>query len=139
MRTKESDDLDIIAAATAKPGVVLRRAVGSDGSFGEHAQLPTNLGDGAGPTKAVQRPKGSKTRKTPGRPVDKAADRKAAATFANEQKRREREREREEAVKQKERERRQQAIDKAQAALDKAKLEHAKKAAAIQVDVEAWR
>src|SRR4029077_13936218 len=90
---KESDDPDIIAATMAKPGVVLRRAVGSDGSFGEHAQLPTNLGDGAGPTKAVQRLKGSKTRKTPGRPVDKAADRKAAATFANEQKRRERERE----------------------------------------------
>ena len=41
---KESADLDIIAATMAKPGVVLRRAVGSDGSFGEHAQLPTSLG-----------------------------------------------------------------------------------------------
>ena len=65
---KESDDPDIIAATMAKPGVVLRRAVGSDGSFGEHAQLPTNLGDGARPTKAVHRPKGSKTRKTPAPP-----------------------------------------------------------------------
>ena len=30
-----------------KPGFVLRRPVGSDGSFGEHAELPTNLGDSA--------------------------------------------------------------------------------------------
>ena len=41
---KESDDPDVIAAAMAKPGVVLRRPVGSDGSFGEHAELPADLG-----------------------------------------------------------------------------------------------
>jgi hypothetical protein len=35
---KESDDPDIIAAAMAKPGVVLRRPVGSDGSFGERGK-----------------------------------------------------------------------------------------------------
>ena len=87
------------------------------------------------PGVVLRRPVG-KTRKPPGRPVEKAADRKAAATFANEQKRREREREREEAARQKERERRQ-AVDKAQAALDKAEQEHAKRAAAIQAEVEA--
>jgi hypothetical protein len=49
----ESDDPDVIAAAMEKPGVVLRRPVGSVGSFGEHAQLPTDLG-GPGPTKAAR-------------------------------------------------------------------------------------
>src|SRR4029077_4485691 len=102
---KESADSDIIEATMAKPGVVLRRAVGSDGSFGEHAQLPTNLGDGARPTKAVPKSKSGKAKRIPARPVDKAANRKAALAFENEQKRRERERAREEAARQKERER----------------------------------
>ena len=55
---KESDDPDVIAAAMKKPGVVLRRPVGSDGSFGEHAELPTNLGGGKRPTKAPRKSKG---------------------------------------------------------------------------------
>src|SRR6476646_7498449 len=47
---KASDDPDVIAAAMEKPGVVLRRPVGSDGSFSEHAELPTNLdGDESSP------------------------------------------------------------------------------------------
>src|SRR5215213_4783925 len=37
---KESDDSEVIAAAMAKPGVVLRRP-GSDKPFHEHAELPT--------------------------------------------------------------------------------------------------
>src|SRR6188472_2236181 len=73
---KESYDPDIIAAAMAKPGVVLRRPVGSDGSFGEHAELPTNLG-GSGPKKNARRPKGPKAKKPSSRPVDEAAERKA--------------------------------------------------------------
>src|SRR6202012_2415807 len=40
---KESRDADIIAATMAKPGVVLERPVGSDGPFGENAELPKNL------------------------------------------------------------------------------------------------
>src|ERR1700760_462783 len=40
---KESHDPDVIAATMAKPGVVLKRPVGSDGPFGEHAELPKNL------------------------------------------------------------------------------------------------
>lgn len=42
-----------------------------------------------------------------------------------------------EAARQKDRERRQQAVDKAQAAFDQAEGEHAKRAAAIQAEVEA--
>jgi hypothetical protein len=133
---KESDDPDVIAAAMAKPGVVLRRPVGSDGSFGEHAKLPTDLG-GQGPTKAAREPKRSKAKQRSSRPIDKAAERKAALAFEKEQKRRERERASEEAARQMDRERRQQAIDKAQAALNKAEQEHAKRAATIQAKVEA--
>jgi flagellar biosynthesis GTPase FlhF len=133
---KESDDPDVIAATMEKPGVVLRRAVGSDGAFGEHAKLPTALG-GTGPTKAARKSKGPRAKRHSSRPVDKAAERNAALAFEKEQKRRERERASEEAARQKERERRQQAVDKAQAALDKAEQEHAKRAAAIQAEVEA--
>src|SRR5918994_3830877 len=40
---KETDDPAIVAATVAKPGVVLRRPVGSDGAFSEHAELPKEL------------------------------------------------------------------------------------------------
>ena len=133
---KESDDPDVIAAAMAKPGVVLRRPVGSDGSFSEHAELPTHLG-GGGPTKAARKSKGPKAKQPSSRPVDKVAERKAAFDYERERRSRELERASEEAARQKDRERRQQAINKAQAALDKAEQEHAKRAAAIQAEVEA--
>ena len=134
---KESDDPDVIAAAMKKPGVVLRRPVGSDGSFSEHAELPTNLDGEKRKTKAPRQSKGSKAKKPSSLPVDKAADRKAALAFEKEQKRRERERASEEAARERERERRQRAVDKAQAALETAEREHAKKTAAIQAEVEA--
>jgi hypothetical protein len=134
---KESDDPDVIAVAMKKPGVVLRRPVGSDGSFGEHAELPTNLGDGKRPAKAARKPQGRKAEKPSSRPVDKAAERKAAFDYEREQRRRELEQAKEEAARQKDRERRQQEVNKAQAALDKAEQEHTKRAAAIQAEVEA--
>ena len=158
---KESDDPDVIAATmkkpgvvlrrpaaallnaarrwpqTGKPGVVLRRPVGSDGSFGEHAELPTDLGDGGKPRKADRKSGGRKAKKHLSRPAGKAAERKAALDYEREQRRRELERAREEAARQKERERRRQAVDKAQAALDMAEWKHAERAAAIQAEVEA--
>jgi hypothetical protein len=93
---KESNDPDVIAATMAKPGVVLRRPVGSDGSFGEHAELPTDLGD-ARRTKAAGQAKGRKAKKPSSREVDKAAEGKASLAYEREQKRRERERATEEA------------------------------------------
>jgi hypothetical protein len=133
---KESHDPDVIAATMAKPAVVLRRPVGTDQPFSEHPELPTDLGDG-GPAKAGRKSKRRKAKKSSSRPVDKAAERKAALAYEREQKRRELDRAKEEAARQKERERRQQAVDKAQAALDKAEQEHAKRAAAIHAEVEA--
>jgi hypothetical protein len=120
----------------AKPGVVLRRPVGTDRSFSEHAELPTDLG-GGGPPKAARKSKGPKAKKLSSRPLDKVAERKAAFDYERERRRRELERASEEAAKQKDRERRQQAINKAQAALDKAEQEHARRAAVIQAEVEA--
>src|SRR3954463_14297230 len=42
---KETDDPDIVAATMEKPGVVLRRPVGSDAPFTEHSELPTDLAE----------------------------------------------------------------------------------------------
>jgi hypothetical protein len=133
---KESDDPDVIAAAMAKPGVVLKRAVGSTGSFGERAELPTNLGKGEN-LKAAAKPKGLKAKKPSPRPVDKAAEKQASLAFEREQKRRQQEQAKEEAARQKERARRQLAIEKAQGALDKAKQAHTERASAIEVEVAA--
>ena len=135
---KQSEDPDVVAATMAKPGVMLKRPVGSNGPFKEHAELPTNLGDAtARPSKAARKPAGRKPKKTSSRPADKAVERKAAVAYEREQKRRDRERAREEAARQKEREHRQLAVDKAQSALDKAEREHAEKAGAIQAEADA--
>src|SRR6478672_7304653 len=71
---KESDDADVIAATMAKPGIVLRRAVGSDGAFGEKAGLPTNLGGGERPTSATRKSIRHRPKKSPSRPIDKVAE-----------------------------------------------------------------
>jgi hypothetical protein len=133
---KESDDPDVIAATMAKPGVVLRRPVGTDRPFSEHAELPTDLG-GGGSTKVARKPKGPKAKQPSSRPVVEAAARKAVFDYERERRSRELERAKEEATRQKERERRRETVDKAQAALDKAEQEHAKRAGAIQAEVEA--
>jgi len=136
---KQSEDPDVVAATMAKPGVMLKRPVGSNGPFKVHAELPTNLDDAtARPSKAARsKPAGRKPKKTSSRPTDKAAEQKAAVAYERERKRRDRERAREEAARQKQREHRQQAVDKAQSALDKAEREHAERAGAIQAEADA--
>jgi hypothetical protein len=112
--------------------------VGSSGVFSEHAELPTDLGDGVGrPAKADRKPQSQKAKKASSGPVDKAAEKKAALAYERKQKDRDRKREREEAARQKERERRQQAVDKAQSALGAAEREHAERAAAISAEADA--
>src|ERR1700709_2367065 len=71
---KESTNPDVIAATMAKPGVVLKRPVGSDGVFGEHPALPKNLGQD-GPKKSASKQAGPKAKEASGRP-DKPADSK---------------------------------------------------------------
>jgi colicin import membrane protein len=118
---KESDDPEIIAATMAQPGVVLRRAVGSSGSFTEHPELPKNLGNGkvkeaAGKRAPTPQPSSPKSN-------DKTA-RQAAIAYARDQKRRDRERRREEAAQESERKRREQATAKADAELEEARHAH---------------
>jgi hypothetical protein len=133
---KESTDPEIVAATMKKPGVVLKRPVGSDGPFGEHAELPTNLGESGRKNSPPAKPSARKAKSTSAQP-DKAADKKAAQAYERERQRREREEARQEATRQKERERRQQAVDKAQAALDQAEQEHVERAEALRAQLEA--
>src|ERR1700712_2710120 len=60
---KESDDPDVIAATMAKPGVVLKRPVGSAGLFREHAELPQQLEISGKPDRAPPKPEGLKPKK----------------------------------------------------------------------------
>lgn len=143
---KETDDPDVVAATMAKPGVVLRRPVGSNGPFTESAELPTDLAEGEGRTKSrtkatrkakskskprsKQRP--AKSARKPSREIDDQAARKAAAAFEKEERRREARRRKEEAARARERARRDKAVAAAEAALDKAKREHEAKAEEIE-------
>src|SRR5205823_2289952 len=128
---READDPDIVAATMAKPGVVLRRPVGSSGPFTEHAGLPTDLAGDVGGTSKRHRPTSKKP--PPGKPDDKAA-RRAALEYERTERQRQTERRKEEAAKAKERQRREQAAAKAQAAFDKAKREHDARAGAIEAE-----
>jgi hypothetical protein len=132
---RESDDPDVIKATMAKPGVVLKRPVGSNVPFGEHASLPTDLGRAGKSSGPTREPPVRKAK--PGRPADTAAERKAALAYEREEKRREAERAKEESAARKEHERRQAAVDKAQEALDTAEQVHDEKVAAIQAEREA--
>ncbi len=118
----------------AKPGVVLKRPVGTDGSFGEHAELPKNLGQDRR-KKPAHKPS-AKAKKSLAQP-HKAADRKAAQDYEREHQRREREEAKEEAARQKRRARRQEAIDKAQTALDTAEEKHMQRVVGLRAQIEA--
>jgi len=134
---KESHDPDVIAATMAKPGVVLKRPVGSSGPFKEHAELPRDIAGDGGAKKADRTVASGRPLKHAKKTVDEAADRKASLAFEKERERRERERAKEETAQRKERERRQEAVDRAQAALDTACRKHDGNAADIQAKIEA--
>ena len=91
-----------------REGLVLLKGIGVEGDahagpFGEHAELPKNLGQ-AGPKKSARKRSVRKVKESSAQP-DKAADRKAAQAYERERQRREREEAREEAAQRKERER----------------------------------
>jgi|tagenome__1003787_1003787.scaffolds.fasta_scaffold20985076_6 colicin import membrane protein len=128
---KETTDPNVVAATMAKPGVVLRRPVGSDGPFAEHAALPTELGEAVHDRPRKRRVKAAKQ---PARKIEHSRAGSAALAFEKEQKRRERERRKEELAWAKERERRDKAAAKAQAALDDAREEHEANATALEAE-----
>ncbi|WFU21493.1 cell envelope biogenesis protein TolA [Bradyrhizobium sp. CB1717] len=133
---KETDDPAIVAATMAKPGVVLRRPVGSDGSFAESAALPSDLADAEDKPKRKSKPgkRAAKTAHKPSRKIDDQQARKASAAFEKEERRREAERRKEEAARAKERARRDKAVAAAEAALDEARREHEARTEQIEAE-----
>ena len=133
----ETDDPAIVAATMAKPGVVLKRAVGSKGAFTENAPLPKSL-----PAVTQKAEPRRKRREKPAK-IDKSrtadvvsladarAAKNAAAQYEKERARREKEEEKKEAAQAKERERRDAEMKKARAALDAAEKRHDETMAAI--------
>ena len=145
---KETDDPKIVAATMAKPGVVLRRPVGTDVAFTEHAALPSDFAAGIAGRSPAERSK--PRRESAANPIDEQTARKAVLSFQREQKRRQRQAQKEKAVRERERERRERAIAVAEAALEEAarahqrKVEDIGKARAaldrkIEVEQEGWR
>jgi colicin import membrane protein len=128
---KEADDDEVIAAAMAKPGIVLKRPVGSSKPFREDADLPTAASLDLPRPKLDARPKKAKAPKA--RNTDEKAERRAAAAFEKERLKREKE----EAEAAKARAKRQAAMEKAEAALGKARRDHEEQVAEIEKDLAA--
>lgn len=135
----ETDDAAIIEATMGKPGVVLKRAVGSKGVFQEKAVLPTELP--ASPPNRVEtrKPAKQKKAKASSSPEIEKAQKAAIIQFDREKGRRERERAREdadrskrEAAEAREAQQRRHEADRIQALLDKAQLRHEKAVADLQ-------
>lgn len=136
---RETHDPKIVVAAMARPGVVLRRPVGTKGAFAENAALPKQLWSVTPPkpepAKAKTKPKAQKPKAhKPNK--DEKADRAAILSFEKAKARRDRERQqqeaREEAKQERERAQRQRDAQKAEAALARAKQRHDEAMAAIE-------
>ena len=132
---RESDDRRVIAAAMDKPGIVLRRPVGTDKAFREQAELPTAASLDAPPRGRKPRP--NRTTSPKAQKLDAKAERRSTAAFEKAQRRRERQRQKEEAAAAKTIARRKAAMERAEAALADARREHEKTAAAIDKDLAA--
>jgi colicin import membrane protein len=131
---KETDDPDIVAATMAKPGVVLKRPVGSNTPFSEDAELPHLPADEV----KERRAKGSAKKKEPPAPnLDDKANGDAALAFEREQKRRGTARLREEATRERRRKRREEAIARAERSLEKARRVREAKVKKIENDLAA--
>jgi len=149
---RETDDSKIVAAAMAKPGVVLKRPVGSKGAFEENAELPKGWAppnieppkpsnsEAVGRKKRPSSPASRKSGKAKSKAASKSKtddrDRAAIISFEKEKARRDREREKEaqrqEARKEKERATREREAEKARAALKRAESEHEDAMAALE-------
>jgi colicin import membrane protein len=127
---QETSDPAIVAATMAKPGVVLKRAVGSKGAFSERAAPPKDL-----PAEKSAKParrERQEERKRSARPGDDGAADEAAIAFESEQRRREDERRRDEAAREERRKRQEAAVAKAETALERARRDHGKRAQSLE-------
>jgi hypothetical protein len=123
---RETNDPAVVTATMARPGIVLRRPVGTKGAYEEEVELPKMLPMDL--PRFSPKAKAAKTKpekkKTGARKPDPEAERKAQAAFEKAQKLRDDERRKEEAGREKERARRKKAVEGAQSALDKARSRH---------------
>ena len=136
---KQTEDPAIIAATTANPGVVLKRAVGTSGDFKENAELPKSLPRVKAPETQERSPKTkapAKAKQTPKAKTDPKAERAAILSFKKAQEKRDRERAEQERRLEIERVERRQAVDKAQGALEEGQEVHEATMAAIERERE---
>lgn len=134
---READDPKIKAATLAKPGIVLRRPVGTQGPFSEQSGLPTDLDlekPAASKKKPPKAPKVAARKKARSGKADDRAERAAALAYEKEQRKREAESRRQQAAADKKRRKREQAVEKAQAAYDKAEREHQARTDALMAE-----
>jgi hypothetical protein len=82
---KETGNRAIVQATMANPGVVLKRPVGSNGRFTEHAELPKHLPVGKDSPPPAKKERATKERAIPRKHDDKA-ERAASIAFEKEQK-----------------------------------------------------
>ncbi len=134
----ESHDARVIKAAMAKPGILLKRPVGTTEPFQEHSHLPASLPAIARPAESGRAhrrvPGKSKAKRAPGKTseVDERAARKAAAAYEKQERRRQKQQQKEEAAAARKRALRRKSEAKAEASFEKAKSEHETIAARIE-------
>jgi type IV secretory pathway VirB10-like protein len=132
---RQTDDPAIVKAAMARPGVVLRRPVGTDRPFAEEAKASEAPFKGRVAKKPkVARPKAAAPKRKPAaeKPASRRVEREAARAFEQERERRERRERQEAAARRKEAARRDQAIAAATAALERAEARHEAATAEIE-------
>jgi colicin import membrane protein len=123
---KETTDTAAVAATMARPGVVLRRPVGSNGAFAEHAVLPTSLATGTTKKQPSENPK-PKIQEPPRPKFNDKTVHEAVVASKKEQIRVETKRREAEAARAREAKRRERAIVNVEAAFDEAKQVHEKR------------
>jgi hypothetical protein len=132
---RKSTDPDVIAAALAKPGVVLERPVGSDGPFGEYADCRkiSSRTDRRSPPQSHRAARRQHRQREPTkRRIGRLPKRtNGSGSVASARKRRKKRPDRRNANAG------SGAVDTAQAALDKAEDEHAKRVTALRSQIEA--
>lgn len=130
---RQTDDPAIIAAATAKPGIVLRRPVGTTEPFREGAELPRGFSLPASGTAAPRAKPGAEPRKAVSHHGTEAKTQRAAViSFEKERAKRAHARAREEAAARRAEEKRARQVEAARQALDDARKEHEARAGKLE-------
>lgn len=139
---RQTDDPDAVAATMAKPGAVLRRAVGTTDIFRERPEPPTSLA--ADVLARPQNAKAAKPRKA-AKP-DNEAQKAAVIQFEKEKAKRQKaharekaQREKQEAADARDAQRRRMSVDKAKAALETGRERHEAKVKTLEDKLQAER